>query len=197
MKRIFIFGVSIFILTLSANGQTEALINVLTGKQVQTLMENIIMDTIPKVVYAKTKDVGKPPAYYINGIFASPTIVKSINPQLVDSVHIDKKEIEIDGKVYYGQIFIKMKEGYNPQIISLSDLVKKYTNLKNEIVIFMIDNELIKDDYEKYIVDEKYIFKIIVDTIGNVDVVRLLTRFKENIDKSTQIRIRGLEEVLN
>jgi hypothetical protein len=76
--------------------------------------------------------------------------------------------------------------------ISLTALVEKYTTLKNGRTIFIIDNELINDNYNKFFIDEKYIFKIIVDTIEsvNIDVVRLLTRSKENIEKSKEIRIR-------
>jgi len=64
----------------------------------------------------------------------------------------------------------------------------------------MIDNEIISGEYNKYIVDEKYILKIIVEKIENkeenlqVNIVRLLTKTEENIKKSKQIWIRGTEE---
>ena len=82
------------------------------------------------------------------------------------------------------------------------DLKLKYTNLKNASSLFMINDEFISGDYSKYIVDEKYILKIIVEKIIckednlQINIVRLLTKTDENIKKSKEIRIRGAEELV-
>jgi len=184
------------ILTFSANRQIEPVNR--NWNDIISVRETVI-DTVPMVVYSKTESVVRQPAFYINGKLSSQTRLKTTDPMLIDSIHIEKKEIEIEGKIYYGQVFLKMKREYNPQIISLTDLVEKYTNIKSGHTIFMIDNDFIKDDYDQCLVDEKYLLKIIVDTIEkgkeNVNVVRLLTKSKENIEKAKEIRIRGLGEI--
>ena len=211
MRHIMIFISSI--LTLSANGQMvptaiepikiEPIVSMLipSGVVDDISVREIVIDTIPIVEYAVSESDNLQPAFYINGILSSRTRLTTIDPMFVDSIHVEKKEFEIEGKRYFGQIFIKMKMEYNPQIISLNDLIEKYTNIKNELTIFMIDNNFIKDDYDQYLVDEKFLLKIIVDTIErkidkqNVNIVRLLTKSKENIEKSKEIRLRGLEEI--
>ena len=157
-------------------------------------------DTIPHVSYVMPNGSDRKPAFYINGKYINNFLLKTINPQLIDSMNVVKRDIEIDGKKYYGQIYIQMKKDYNPKLISLTGLKLKYTNLTNTPTIFMIDNEIISGDYNKYIVDEKYILKIIVEKVENrkenlqVNIVRLLTKTEENIKKSKQIWIRGTEE---
>ena len=84
-------------------------------------------------------------------------------------------------------------------LISLNDLKSKYTNLKNTPTIFMIDNEIINGDYDKYIVDENYLLRISIETIENrkeklhFNLIQILTKTEENIRKSKEIIIRGLQ----
>ena len=202
MKLILIFVISI--LTLSANGQIDpvkkALESSVSGVSINSIKSKKNVDTIPVVEYSNSENIGLQPVYYINGKLSSHSILKTIDPQSIDSIHIEKNKIETGNKKYYGQIYITMKKEYAPKLISLTDLAQKYTNLKNGITIFMIDNDIIKEDYNQCLVDEKNILKIIVDTVeagnekSNINIVRLLTKSKENIEKSKEIRIRGLEK---
>lgn len=155
---------------------------------------NLIIDTVPLIEYVNVQDITQQPAFYINGKFST---LRTIDPAYIDNVRVENKKVEIENKKYDGQIFITMKKGYSPLEISLNGLARKYTNLKNEPTIFMIDSIIVKEDYDKYLVDEKYIFKIIVETIqqNNVTIVQLLTKSKENIEKSKEVRIRGLKDV--
>ena len=154
-----------------------------------------VIDTIPMVEYIKTDSIRLQAAFFINGKVSNPTMVSGVGPLFIDNIHIEKEVIEINGKKYDGQIHLYTKE-HNPQWISLTDLVLKYTNLQSRPAIVMINNDIIKDDYEQYLVDEKFILKIIVDAVEwgeeKLDIVRLLTKTKENIEKSQQIRIRGV-----
>ena len=162
--------------------------------------KKVVNDTVPLVIYVKKENIDRQPAYYINGEISNPTVIKSINPDLIDSIHVVNRKIEINDKKYFGQIFLKMKDEYNPKLISLNNLKAKYTNLSNNPTIFFINNDMIKEDYGQYMVDENFILRIIVDNIENekeklnVNVIQLLTRTKENIEKSKEIRIRGLGE---
>ena len=185
-------------LFLSATGQVDTIKPIFEGK-VGILSYSNVNDTAPFVEYDQTENIGLQPAFYINGKFSSSTIIRAVDPMLIDSIHITKREIEIENKKHYGQIFIQMKNEYTPQIISLPDLASKYTNIKNGLTIYMLDNDIIKENYDECLVDETYILKIIVSTIEmdkeNVNVIRLLTKSKENIEKIREIRIRGLDEI--
>ena len=163
--------------------------------------KEFVIDTIPTVEYKNEENVGLHPLYYINGEMANQTVIKTIDPQLIDSIHVEKKEIVMKDKKYYGQIFLKMKKEYHPKLISLTDLGLKYLGQTSNPIIFMIDDDIIKGDYGNYLADEKFILKIIVDNVEdkeqklNVEIVRLLTKNKENIKKAKEIRIRGLNEI--
>jgi len=198
MRLILIFIIST--ITLSANGQVNTLKPIFERKG-GIITSNPIIDTIPLVKYVNTENKALQPAIYINGEFSNAIRIKTVDPMLIDSIHVEKKEIEIENKRYYGQIFFKMKKEYSPQLISLTNLAMKYTNLKNGLTIFMLDNDIIQEDYDQCLVDEKYILQIIVNTVEMgkektiINVVRLMTKSKENIEKSREIRIRGLDEM--
>jgi hypothetical protein len=99
--------------------------------------------------------------------------------------------------MYYGQIHITTKNSYNPKIISLTELKEKYTNLKSEPTIFIIDGEIITSDYDEYVVDENLLWRIYIDKVENekenIDLkfIKLLTKSEENLKKPAEIRIRG------
>jgi len=164
--------------------------------------EKIGEDTIPQISYASPNVSDRIPAYYINRKYINGIILKTLNPQLIDSINVVKRDTEIDGKKYYGQIYIQLKKDYYPKLITLTDLKLKFTKPTSTPSIFMLDNEIISGDYSKYIVDENYILKIIIEKIDNkeenlqVNIIRLLTKTEENIKKSKQIWIRGTEELL-
>ena len=198
MRLILILMISI--LTLPVNGQTESEMQKDATISLTTSSENkkAVSVTTLSVEYVKTENIGQLPAYYINGKLSSPSLLRTIDPKLIDSIDVEKREIK--GKRDNGQIHLKMKKEYHPQLISLNDLKAKYTNLTKSATIFMIDNDIIKDDYDQYLVDEKFILKIIVDTVEsekeklNVAIVRLMTKTKENIEKSKEIILRGSDK---
>lgn len=196
MRRIII--VVFTALSINAFGQTDNLKTKIVADS--NKLEYAGNDTIPQVSFVNQNSTERNPAYYINGKYVNGTIIKTINPRLIDSIRVEKQDVEIGGKKYYGQIYIRLKEGYQPKAISLTDLKLKYTNLANAPSIFMIDDEIISGDYSEYIVDEKYILKIMVEKVVDkeanlqVNMVRLLTKSEENIKKSKEIRIRGREE---
>ena len=83
-------------------------------------------DTIPSVIYETTNDSDHQPAYFINGKYATETILKTIAPQFIDSIYIVKEDIKIEDKTYNGQLHIQLKKDYIPKFISLTDLKLKY-----------------------------------------------------------------------
>ena len=149
-----------------------------------------------KVVYPKENNT-QGPAYFLNGQFMNQSLMTTLNPQMIDSMNIVKESIQIGEVNYYGLIYLKTKNGYTPKQISLTALKEKHTDLKNKPVIFMINSDIVKADYDNYMVDENYILQIIVDNVTmekegiNLGIVKLLTKSEENIKKSKEIWIRG------
>ena len=154
-------------------------------------------DSTIKVLYVN--DVIQTPeaAYFLNGKLVSRNILKAIKPGEVDSVYVIKENIQIDNITYPAQVYIKTKSTYQPKLITLNALKNKYTNLKSNSVVFMLDGNIIKGDYDKYLVDEGNVLQIVVDNIKEVKVntdlyfIKLLTKSEENIKKSKNIIIRG------
>lgn len=158
-------------------------------------------DTILKVQYINKDLSQRKSAFYINDQFVSVFSLLMIDPKNINSINVVKETIEIEKRQYYGQIYIKTNTDYHPKLISLNDLKLKYTSLGNAPTIFMIDNLVINENYNKYFVDENYILKIIVEKVENIaenlefNLIKLLPKTEENIRKSKEIWIRGNEEI--
>ena len=160
-------------------------------------------DTIIKVVYKNEIENNKKPAYFINGKIFNESILKTLNPNEIATVNVEKMDSEIDNVNYFGEIKIETKSNYNPKLISLNNLKAKYLKFKENQTIFKIDNEIVNEDYDNFMVDEKFILKIIVEKYENkeeklnVSFVNLITKTEENIKKSKEIIIRGKDEFEN
>lgn len=154
-------------------------------------------DSVIKVSYINRTNAEKSPAYYVNGQFVNESILKSLNPEGIEYIRVEKEEIEVESQKYYGQIFISTKVSYKPKLISLTDLKLKYTKLKNTPAIFMIDNEIVQDDSNKFLVDENYILNISIENIDrakeklNFYLIHIFTKSEENIRNSKKIILRG------
>jgi hypothetical protein len=196
MKKIVVI-ITLFI-AINSFGQinTEKINGLKITNQV-TLSEN---DTIIKVHYKNQLENNIKPAYFVNDKLVNESVLKTLNPNEIDNVKVEKDNIEIDNVKYYGKILVETKSTYSPNFISLSNLKTKYTNIKENKIIFKIDNEIVNANYDNFIVDEKYILKIIVENYENkeeklkVCFINLITKSEENIKKSKEILLRGKDE---
>jgi len=203
MKQILL--VAILFLTINTYGQTVSSKTDVTkisdikfnAAKIYNTREKTENDTLPGVTYVNENNTERNPAYFINEKFVNATILKTLNPNIIDGIKVVNEDVEIDHIKYYGQIHLKTKDNYNQRLISLNDIKLKYTNLKNSPALFVIDNEIINADYGKYLVDENYVLKISVEKIENkedklkINIVKVLTKSADNIQKSKEIRIRG------
>lgn len=152
-----------------------------------------------KVVYLNENSVEERPACFLNGKHIDESVLNTLQPEEVETIKIEKEDVEIDKVKYFGKIIIQTKESYEPIFLSLNQLKSKYTNCKEGVTIFEIDNEVIKADYDKYLVDANFILKITVDKLDNsienfnLNVVKIYTKSEENIKNESQIKIRGSE----
>ena len=200
MRQVFII-VAGFFFSVNTLGQIKDIkvpqvINTSTNTKVDSKP-----DTIIKVSYVNKVISDKKPAFYLNGKFMDESIMKTMNFKYIEDLRIERQDIMVENKKFYGQTFIKTKSNYKVQPISLTDLKLKHTDLKNTSTIFMIDNEIINENYDNFLVDENNILSISVEKIENrndrlkFNLVKIWTRTEENIRKSKEIIIRGNEEI--
>ena len=127
-------------------------------------------------------------AYFLNGKFIPYTLLVSSNPEVIDSLNVIDKPIEIDSVKYAKQIRLIAKNNYFPKAISLTKLKDKYFpgRLKNEPVIVTIDGNIIHGDYDTYEIDENNLYAIGLDIQNTTDkiefrLLKLTTKSEANI----------------
>lgn len=195
MKKSLYIAISLIAFNCFGQKMTEKIAGLsITNQKVTTEKDSII-----KVFYIENKDIEniKKPAYFINGTSISEGILKTLNQDKIESITVEKESVEIENIKYYGKIYIVTKSTYKPNFISLNNLKLKYTNLKDNSIIFQIDNEIINANYENFLVDENNILKIMIENFENkkekwnITFIRLITKSEENIKKSNKIILRG------
>ncbi|HEY6142972.1 MAG TPA: hypothetical protein VIV55_06000 [Flavobacterium sp.] len=195
MKKILFITILLLKINASAQVETEKKKDLKNSKS-ENISKN---DTILNVTYKNEIEDNNKPLFFLNNKIVNEGILKTIIPNSIENIKVEKEEVEIDNKKYYGKIFIETKSNNKPKLISLNNLKLKYTNIKENSTIFLIDNEVINADYEKFLVDQNYILKIEVEKIDNkeeklkLNIVNLITKSEENIRKS-KIRYRGGNE---
>lgn len=153
-------------------------------------------DSLPQVIYKNIAGTHRNPAWFVDGKEVGESAMKTLDSEQIALIDVRKKEVIIENISYDGKVSITLKEGYHPRFISLNELKSKYTKIKDSPVLFMLENDIIRGDYDKNLVDECFLLQIIVEKVevksGNMDfyLVRLITRSPENIKKSKEIRIR-------
>jgi len=157
-----------------------------------------INDTVIKVIYKNNiiSKNPKPPAIFYNGKLIDYSLMSTINPDSISTVNVVKKDTIIDSVKYYGQIMIQGKTTSNQNYISLNEFKLKYISPSESATVFQIDGNVIDNDYDKCLIDEKYILKVIVTPVDNpkekikLNIINLLTKSLKNIEDSKQIIIR-------
>lgn len=171
----------------------------LNGLKIAENAINTENDTIIKIVYVNETENNKKAAIFINELLVNETILKTINPNDIESVNVEKNDFEIENIKYYGKIKVITKNKYNPKLISLNNLKSKYVKTRMDDVIFKIDNEIITADYDKYVVDENYILKLVVENYEKeklkISFITIITKTEDNIKKSKEIILRGSDEI--
>ena len=143
-----------------------------------------------KVEYNRNIVKQKSLLYVVNGVNCGQFFFEMKDVENIDIIH---KDALVNEKEYDGIILIILKDrNHKPQPISLENLKNKYTDLENKPVIFMINDNLIKEKAENYFVDENNIFKIVVNKTENseTELIRILTKTEKNIQEDEDLFIR-------
>jgi len=159
-----------------------------------------IIDTSLKVVFTDTLNELNNDAIFINNKYINTTAYElSLNTDLIESINLIKKDIKVDSILYKRQFRITTKNNYTPKLISLQKVKEKYTNYKDKSVLFMIDGDLIRSDYNNSLIDENYILRVFIDRIiidkDRIDLglIKILTKSKKNIQflkEQSTIKVR-------
>lgn len=200
MKKITILLSSILVFRFT---YSQNLNEVIPSKTKGGYSEN---DTVPKVVYldpigvySKEEESNKP-LISLNGKFIGNAFV---NPNQIESIKVENGKFKFKDKEYNGKLLITTKSDYDPNIINLTELIKKYTKLNTDNLIFSIDGNVINDNKNEVFVDEKYVMQIKVERLDKIEknkdlyYINILTRTPENLKKVNTINIRGSELSLN
>ncbi|MDI3318487.1 hypothetical protein [Pinibacter soli] len=125
--------------------------------------------------------------FYLDNKRIDESLVSTIPRDVLDSIHVAP-----GNKMF----FYSINRNYNPRIISLNALKQKYTKLSDStVVFFVIDNQIVNEDYRKFLVDENNLLRIIIDPMyrankADVTMISVFTKTKENIEKFCTLRIR-------
>ncbi len=157
-----------------------------------------INDTVIKVIYKNNiiSRNSQPPAIFFNGKLIDYSLMSTINPESIATMNVIKKDTIIDSVKYNGRIIIEGKISYNHNFMPLNKFKLKYINPSENATVFQIDGNVIYEDYDSYLIDEKYILKAIVSTIDNpkekikLNIINLLTKSAKNIEDSNRIILR-------
>lgn len=194
IKMKIILTVSMLFLLASTITFGQKLSQKLSGKNIYSFEMYKMTDTIPKVFYTDSAEELKKPIMFLNGKDVTEKVFRALDPNDIEGIEVKKKP-EIEN--HPGEIHITTKENCSPKFISLNELKMKYLENLEGPVLFILNEKPINSDYDNFVVDEKYILKILVSKIDNqkegldINIVTLITRTKENVEKANTIVLRG------
>jgi hypothetical protein len=147
------------------------------------------------VDYGKVK-FSHVPAFHINGKFYQQSIIASLGlaweKYSLSSLNIREGDTIVNGELYQGKIYATtLNDEFEIKEISLSDIKKKYTDLKEQSAVFIIDGEIVTRDCDTYLIDENAIYQISIVKIINPETafVDILTKTEENIKRRNTIHV--------
>ncbi len=154
---------------------------------------SVLLDSTIKV--SVIKEAKSSPAFFLNGKFTYSGTMEFLDFEMIKTLNIVKESFEYKGVIYDRKVLVETKEDYKPVLMSLRKIVKKYVKVEVGKTLFMLNEKVLDVDLDEAMVDKKYVFKIEIQQLVHQDlsVVKILTKTKENIEKSKIVRIRGTE----
>ncbi|NQX37394.1 hypothetical protein SAMN05421820_103625 [Pedobacter steynii] len=135
-------------------------------------------------------NVQRQPHYYVDNIYVGDNIFIHLDANQILSLDVDKES---------SKIFITTKNPASFNFLSLQEIRNKYVKSTYPRALYLLNGKLVKDHSQK--IDEKYILSIQISTSDSIaslkdaqvkfDVIEILTRSKENLEKANTLMIRG------
>lgn len=198
IMKIFLLSSFLICSTLSFS-QTNDTIEFTEAVKTDTLSSSIKNSAIAST---NTK---KETAYFIDSVFVHSNILKTLDSQIVKSINVVKKDTIINKKAYSGKIYITTKNPIQHNFLTLEQIKTSFTDYTAPTTIYILDNKLITDAIETYNIDRNYILKVdgkntnyfesLKDNNLNIDIITILTKTKENIEREkTKIILKGMKK---
>jgi hypothetical protein len=158
--------------------------------------EAMVMDSSLAIVDHRKVKFRPVPAFHINGKFYQQSIIASLGlaweKYPVSSFNVSEGDTTVNEELYQGKIDVTtLNDEFEIKEISLSDIKKKYTDLKEQPAVFIIDGEIVTRDCDTYLIDENAIYTISIGKIKNPEIffVDILTKSEENIKERNAFHI--------
>jgi hypothetical protein len=87
----------------------------------------------------------------------------------LELIQVRKGDTIVNNVKYYGKIYITIKEGYDFNLVSLNFVKGKYTKLKDQPVVFLVNGNIIKDP-DDYFMDENLIRQVTIGKLKSPDM---------------------------
>ena len=147
------------------------------------------------------KKTTEEPAIFVDSTQVATKMMQYMDPNEIESVNVDKKDVSINGKLYHGQIYITSKNPTKYNFITLDQIKSEFTKIKSSEIIYMINGEFIKEDLKALVLDRNYILKVEVTNSNDFynlresnikfDIINIILKTKENLDAKNNIILRG------
>jgi hypothetical protein len=152
------------------------------------------MDSSLLVVDYENVNFSPVPAFFINEKFYPASIMASLGPShsQSNSLKVVEEDTVINGELYHGKIYITvLDDAFEIKEISLSAIKEKYTDLKGQPAVFIIDGQIITRDYDTYLIDENILYTISTGKIKSLNMayVDILTKTEDNIKARNAIHL--------
>ena len=151
------------------------------------------------------KKTTEEPAIFVDSTQVATKMMQYMDPNEIESVNVDKKDVSINGKLYHGQIYITSKNPTKYNFITLDQIKSEFTKIKSSEIIYMINGEFIKEDLKALVLDRNYILKVEVTNSNDFynlresnikfDIINIILKTKENLDAKNNIILRGHESI--
>jgi hypothetical protein len=162
-------------------------------------------DTTIDVIYTDKQFEYETPACFINSTFSDWISIITISPEAIKDVKVTTRDTTIHGIDYSDQIHLQTHDSIPIDLMTLSEIKRKYTKCTTGKCIYILNNRL-RNNEEIIItnpelkIDKNYIFRIKIEKLSfdsrkpkkteQIDVIRILFRTKENIEEANKIWIR-------
>jgi hypothetical protein len=149
------------------------------------------IDSSLLIIDYETVDFPPLPAFFINERFYPASIMASLGP-CSSSVRVVEEDTVINGELYQGKMYITvLDDEFEIREISLSAIKEKYTNLKGQPAVFIVDGQIVTRDYDTYLMDENILYTISTGKIKslNISYVDILTKTENNIKARNAIHL--------
>ncbi|MEG0696876.1 hypothetical protein [Algoriella sp.] len=153
--------------------------------------EEIDLSKIHVLIDTEFNDINKA-IFKIDDVVYPPSVAMSLNSDDFENVNVIKNDPNFPN----GILKIKTKNNIKINPITLKDLVSKYTKLSGNQNIYNVNNQIINEKSNEYLIDENNVLSITIKEIDKADLkfnyIKINTKSKENIEdfKKSKLRVK-------